>query len=361
MTTRNHYNFGGQRIAERVSGDGLYYILTDHLGSTSMMVKSGAETGALELRYKAFGETRYSGGTTTDPYRYTGQLSKMATVGLYFYQSRWMDPVTGHFAQPDSIVPDPYQPQSWDRYSYVNNNPVMYNDPSGHCLVLCTALIGAAVGAAIAGTTYALTNQGESFEWGEFAVAAGGGAVAGALVGSGIGLVAGAVSAATAAGVTVVATSEAVTAASATSASLISAGVSAGASELSYMAQTPGNFEVSPYVIGSAVSGAVGYYSPGASFGAKVGLNVAGAELTYAATAKKPTAEGALASGLGGAASGAVDWGMDALVAPTLDTFIRFTPGPVAHVTGATADGIFSNAWGNVASIYAQKKALEEK
>jgi hypothetical protein len=29
-------------------------------------------------------------------------------------------------------VPDPGNPQSWDRYAGMNNNPVRYNDPSGH-------------------------------------------------------------------------------------------------------------------------------------------------------------------------------------------------------------------------------------
>jgi hypothetical protein len=36
------------------------------------------------------------------------------------------------FSQPDSIVPDPYNPQSLNRYSYVLNNPIRYNDPTGH-------------------------------------------------------------------------------------------------------------------------------------------------------------------------------------------------------------------------------------
>jgi hypothetical protein len=34
--------------------------------------------------------------------------------------------------QPDTIVPDPYNPQAWNRYAYVLNNPIRFNDPSGH-------------------------------------------------------------------------------------------------------------------------------------------------------------------------------------------------------------------------------------
>ena len=41
---------------------------------------------------------------------------------------------------PDSIVPNPANPQSFNRYSYGYNNPVKYSDPSGHiaCDVLGT-------------------------------------------------------------------------------------------------------------------------------------------------------------------------------------------------------------------------------
>lgn len=36
------------------------------------------------------------------------------------------------FASADTIVPDPTNPQSFNRYSYVHNNPIRFNDPSGH-------------------------------------------------------------------------------------------------------------------------------------------------------------------------------------------------------------------------------------
>jgi RHS repeat-associated protein len=50
--------------------------------------------------------------------------------GLMFYNARWYDPALGRFAQADTIVPAGVQ--GLDRYAYVGNNPINYNDPSGH-------------------------------------------------------------------------------------------------------------------------------------------------------------------------------------------------------------------------------------
>ncbi len=55
-----------------------------------------------------------------------------AELGLYFYNARWYDPSLGRFTQPNSPIPNLVSPQDWDRYAYVRNNPVNYNDPTGH-------------------------------------------------------------------------------------------------------------------------------------------------------------------------------------------------------------------------------------
>ena len=46
--------------------------------------------------------------------------------------ARFYDPTTFRFTQPDTIIPDPGNSQSLNRYAYVRNNPMKYNDPTGH-------------------------------------------------------------------------------------------------------------------------------------------------------------------------------------------------------------------------------------
>lgn len=65
---------------------------------------------------------------------YAGQRAgaQQNDLGIYWYNSRWYDQLTGRFLQPDTIVPEPGNPQSLNRYAYVRNNPVNYSDPSGY-------------------------------------------------------------------------------------------------------------------------------------------------------------------------------------------------------------------------------------
>ncbi len=63
-------------------------------------------------------------------YDYTGQ--KLDGTGFYQMGARWYDPYLDQWLQPDAIVPDPTDPQSLNRYSYVLNNPLRCTDPSGH-------------------------------------------------------------------------------------------------------------------------------------------------------------------------------------------------------------------------------------
>jgi RHS repeat-associated protein len=128
-TITKYYYAGSQRIVMRTNG-ALHYLLGDHLDSTSLTVNASGQVVS-ELRYKAWGEIRYSSGTTPTDYTYTGQYSYVEDFGLHFYNARWYDSSLGRFAQADTIVPGGVQ--GLDRYAYVQNNPLLYIDPSGHC------------------------------------------------------------------------------------------------------------------------------------------------------------------------------------------------------------------------------------
>ena len=56
----------------------------------------------------------------------------MAGLGIYHYQARFYSPKLGRFLSADTIVPGAANPQAYNRYSYVLNNPIRYNDPTGH-------------------------------------------------------------------------------------------------------------------------------------------------------------------------------------------------------------------------------------
>jgi RHS repeat-associated protein len=57
------------------------------------------------------------------------------SLGLMDYRARMYSPYLNQFSQPDTIVPNLTNPQSYNRYAYVLYNPIRYNDPSGHCYV----------------------------------------------------------------------------------------------------------------------------------------------------------------------------------------------------------------------------------
>jgi RHS repeat-associated protein len=77
-------------------------------------------------------KSRGAGTNTPTTQAYTGQ-KRESSFGLYDYNARWYDSALGRFTQADTIVPNPASAKAFDRYAYVENNPIRYNDPSGHC------------------------------------------------------------------------------------------------------------------------------------------------------------------------------------------------------------------------------------
>jgi RHS repeat-associated protein len=62
---------------------------------------------------------------------FTGQRENME-LGLLYYNARYYLPGIARFISPDTLVPNPTNPQSFNRYSYVRNSPLNFSDPTGH-------------------------------------------------------------------------------------------------------------------------------------------------------------------------------------------------------------------------------------
>jgi RHS repeat-associated protein len=109
-----------------------YYYHQDQLTCSSALSGSAGQQLGVNVWYP-FGRTQ-----TATPQaafkvstRFTGQVFDEES-GLYYYGARYYDPELGRFIQPDTIIPDLSNPQSYNRYSYVLNNPLRYTDPTGH-------------------------------------------------------------------------------------------------------------------------------------------------------------------------------------------------------------------------------------
>jgi RHS repeat-associated protein len=124
--TTTYYPAGG---AMRVNGT-LYFVLKDKLGSASVVTDASGNTVG-EARYYPYGETRLTTGTMNTDKLFTGQR-EITGLGIYHYGSRFYSPKLGRFLSADTMVPNPFNPQAFNRYSYVYNNPLRYVDPSGH-------------------------------------------------------------------------------------------------------------------------------------------------------------------------------------------------------------------------------------
>ncbi len=145
------YDGSGQLAAESTnvasSGANTEYLIWDILGSTRAILDG---TGAAKewIDYLPFGEEipngvgqrgrGYSGGVYPGnpdiaSQKFTGK-ERDAETGLDFFGARYMSSAQGRFTSPDPIQiisQKLLDPQQWNMYSYVRNNPLRLVDPTG--------------------------------------------------------------------------------------------------------------------------------------------------------------------------------------------------------------------------------------
>ncbi|GAB4215086.1 MAG: carbohydrate-binding domain-containing protein [Roseiflexaceae bacterium] len=188
---KRHYVLNERLVAVRERAAGattttVSYLHGDHLGSTSLATNGGAGVASRQ-EFDPWGKAKIlrsaappygSGGLpiSQTSRAYTGQIQD--DTGLLFYNARFYDPGLARFVSADSVVPGdasgsmgktaytpltvdfhedefasglaaenrgertdvnafgPSNAQALNRYSYVQNNPLKYTDPSGHLVYL---------------------------------------------------------------------------------------------------------------------------------------------------------------------------------------------------------------------------------
>jgi RHS repeat-associated protein len=178
----------------------IYYICRDYLGSITHVTNSSG-TVVQELSYDAWGKLRNPANQAvyapdSEPTLFLGRgytgHEHLTQFGLINMNARLYDAAVGRFLSPDPYVQNPLFSQSYNRYSYALNNPLIYTDPTGEFFFslllpgIGTVLDAACWGAVFSGGLYtvsvALSPGGfNNWSWKDFGYSCLNGAINGAL------------------------------------------------------------------------------------------------------------------------------------------------------------------------------------
>jgi RHS repeat-associated protein len=131
--------FNGERVARRdlVTPTGVFYYFSDHLKTASVITDATGVIKADSDYYPWGGELQFV-NADANHYKFTGK-ERDTESGLDNMGARYYSSGLGRFVTPDwsaKPVPIPYadltNPQSFNQYAYVLNNPSTKLDPDGH-------------------------------------------------------------------------------------------------------------------------------------------------------------------------------------------------------------------------------------
>ncbi|GGG17660.1 RHS repeat domain-containing protein [Paenibacillus aceti] len=109
-----------------------YYLYNGH--GDVIQINDSAGTMLNSYEYDTWGKITSMVESMSNPYRYTGQYYDDES-GLYYLRARYYDPVDGRFVSEDTYKGTLTNPLTLNLYTYVQNNPLRYIDPSGNVAI----------------------------------------------------------------------------------------------------------------------------------------------------------------------------------------------------------------------------------
>lgn len=158
---------GGSRALAGTLYREAFWLTTDHLGTPRMVAdRTGSLKGIRRHDYLPFGEelgANTGGRTPAQGYGLADNVRQHFTghehddeTGLDYAQARYYSSSLGRFLSFDQGKYTPVDPQNWNRYTYVQNNPLKFVDPTGKTLVINGEYADELVGELEAKTGYKL-------------------------------------------------------------------------------------------------------------------------------------------------------------------------------------------------------------
>lgn len=139
-TEREYYYVGENVIVVKNSGTYSHCLaMTDHLGSILSVVDEDG-TKVFDAEYDEWGRQTVIRNDIGLQRGYTGH-EMLPEFDIINMNGRLYDPVIGRFLGPDNYIQQPWNTQSYNRYSYCLNNPLKYNDPTGQLFGIDDAFI----------------------------------------------------------------------------------------------------------------------------------------------------------------------------------------------------------------------------
>jgi RHS repeat-associated protein len=106
-----------------------YFLFNGHGDVVQTVDKTGEVQNHYD--YDIWGNPTLTVETSSNAIRYSGEFMDSET-GLYYLRARYYDPYIGRFTTEDSYWGEDENPLSLNLYTYCENDPIRYTDPSGH-------------------------------------------------------------------------------------------------------------------------------------------------------------------------------------------------------------------------------------